>query len=264
MRSAGTFPILDHDDDPDDLIHVAQRAQERVDLPPRAVLTLLGEVSERYAEENGYELVDEVETIMRRHPIRVGVHGGVEVALVEIPLGGPAAVIMLEHLLMSGVREAVAVGSCGGLTHFEEGAFVLPTRALRAEGTSYHYLPAQEWVDTDPALRQACARAVEAAGLHHVEVATWTTDAFYRETRATLAARLEQGCQVVEMECASLAACAQYRGASFAQILYTADTLAEEDWDARRFGSDAREVGLTLALDAVTGVTSASGGPAQR
>ena len=54
------------------------------------------------------------------------------------------------------------------------------------------------------------------------------------------------------MECASLAACAQFRGASFSQILYTADTLAEEDWDARRFGTDAREVGLTLALDAVT------------
>ncbi|WP_040157627.1 nucleoside phosphorylase [Mobilicoccus massiliensis] len=251
MRDSGAFPILDHDADPHDLISAAQRAQERVSLPPRAVLTLLGDVASRYADEHGYEVVDEVETIIRRHPVRVGTHRGVEVAFVEIPLGGPAATILFEHVLMSGVRQAVAVGSCGGLVHFDEGAFVLPTRALRAEGTSYHYLPPADWVETDAALRSACAAAIDDAGLASVEVPTWTTDAFYRETRATLASRLEQGCQVVEMECASLAACAHFRGVSFAQILYTADTLAEENWDARRFGKDAREVALTLALDAV-------------
>lgn len=221
-------------------------------LPERAVLTLLGDVVPPYAAERGFEVVDEVETIIRRHPIMIGQHRGVDVALIEIPLGGPAATILFEHAIMSGVRSAVAVGSCGGLVHFDEGAFVLPTKALRAEGTSYHYLPAADWVDTDAGLRDACARAVADAGLHAVEVPTWTTDAFYRETRATLEARLAQGCQVVEMECASLAACAQFRGVSFAQILYTADTLAGEDWDARRFGKDAREVGLRLALDAAT------------
>jgi len=253
MRSVGSFPVLDHDDDPDDLISAAQRETSRVRLPERAVLTLLGDVATRYAEEHGYEVVDEVETIIRRHPVRVGTHRGVEVAFVEIPLGGPAATILFEHVLRGGVRSAVAVGSCGGLVHLEEGAFVLPTRALRAEGTSYHYLPPGEWVETSPRLRDACADAVEAAGLTHHEALTWTTDAFYRETRETLAARLAQGCEVVEMECASLAACAQFRCVEFAQILYTADTLAGEGWDARGFGRDAREVALTLALDAVVG-----------
>ena len=93
MRSVGSFPVLDHDDDPDDLISAAQRETSRVRLPERAVLTLLGDVATRYAEEHGYEVVDEVETIIRRHPVRVGTHRGVEVAFVEIPLGGPAATI---------------------------------------------------------------------------------------------------------------------------------------------------------------------------
>ena len=35
-----------------------------------------------------------------------------------------------------------------------------------------------------------------------------------------------EGCTTVEMECAALAACARKRGASFGQILYTADSLA--------------------------------------
>ena len=190
MRTCGAFPILDHDDDPDDLISAVQRRADRVTLPPRAVLTLLGDVATRYAEEHGYVVVDEVETIIRRHPVRVGVHRGVEVAFVEIPLGGPAATILFEHVLMGGVEQAVAVGSCGALVPAEEGAFLLPTRALRAEGTSYHYLPPADWVETDPTLRAACASAIEEAGLTWREAPTWTTDAFYRETRASLAARL--------------------------------------------------------------------------
>lgn len=251
MRTSDEFPILDHDDDPADLIGEAQRAQPAVELPERAVLTLLGDVAARYPLDHGYEQVDEVETIIRRHPVYVGEHEGEKVAFVEIPLGGPAATILFEHIIIGGVRQAVAVGSCGGLVHFDEGEFVLPSKALRAEGTSYHYLPPSEWVETDADLRRACAEVIEKAGLTAVEAPTWTTDAFFRETRTTLAARLEQGCKVVEMECASLAACARFRGARFAQILYTADTLAGEDWDARNFGMDAREVALRLALDAV-------------
>lgn len=250
-RSVGDVPILDHDDDPDDIISVFHRGQPRVDLPERAVLTLLGDVATTYAEANGYRVVDEVETIIRRHPVRVGVHRGVDVAFIEIPLGGPAATILLEHAMRGGVRQVIAVGCCGGLVPLEEGAFVLPTRALRAEGTSYHYLPAADWVDTDAGLRANCAAALQAAGLGYVEAPTWTTDALYRETPDTVAARVAQGCQVVDMECASLAACAQYRGARYAQILFTADSLADEEWDARSFGRDAREVALSLALDAV-------------
>lgn len=250
-RRAGDVPILDIDDDPDDVISVFHRQRPRVELPPLAVLTLLGDAATDYAETNGYAVVDEVETIIRRHPIRVGRHRGVDVAFVEIPLGGPASTIMLEHVIRGGVTEAIAVGCCGGLVPLEEGAVVVPTRALRAEGTSYHYLPADDWVETDRGLTQRCTRAVEAAGLPVREVSTWTTDALYRETPATVAARVAQGCSVVEMECASLAACASFRGAKFAQILFTADSLADEAWDARGFGRAAHEVALSLALDAV-------------
>ena len=48
--------------------------------------------------------------------------------------------------------------------------------------------------------------------------------------------RRAEGCTTVEMECAALAACARKRGASFGQILYAADSLAnvlehdERDW----------------------------------
>ena len=68
------------------------------------------------------------------------------------------------------------------------------------------------------------------------ECVTWTTDGFFRETQDMVRYRRAEGCTTVEMECAALAACARKRGASFGQILYTADSLAnvlkhnERDW----------------------------------
>ncbi len=246
------LPILEYDDDPFDPISHGIRSAATVQLPPRAVVTLLGSVTPRWAQEHGYRVAETVTMITRPFPIWVGQHRGVEVALAEIPVGAPAAVIVFEYLLSYGVRTAVATGSCGGLIHFEEGEFVLPARALRDEGTSYHYLPAARWVETDDEVRAACANAVEAAGLTHAECATWTTDAFLRETPAVIAARRDEGCVVVDMECAALAAAARFRGARFAQILYTADTLAGDEHDTRNWARSTRPTALRLALDAVT------------
>ncbi|MGB3954664.1 MAG: phosphorylase, partial [Brooklawnia sp.] len=123
-------------------------------------------------------------------------------------------------------------------------------RALRAEGTSHHYLPAAESVGTDPQVRAACIAAIEARGHPAVEVTTWTTDGFYRETPAMIDRRLGQGCSVVEMECAAWAAWAQYRGVRFGQILFTADSLAGGVYDPRDWGTGSHEVALRMAIDA--------------
>lgn len=254
MLHRAELPILDYDDDPFDPISHGMLAVSDLRLPQRAVLSILGRVTDRWAAEHGFEQVDTVSMITRDFPIWVGTHGAAparEVALVEIPVGAPAATIVFEHLLRFGVRTVVAVGSCGGLIHFDEGEFVLPARALRDEGTSYHYLPASRWVATNDDVRRACAAAIEAAGMTYAECATWTTDAFLRETPAVIAARREEGCQVVDMECSALAAVARFRGARFAQILFTADTLATDEHDQRSWGRAARSTALRLALDAV-------------
>lgn len=266
------LPILDYDDDPFDPISHGMLSVSDLRLPERAVVTLLGPLTDRWAAGRGFEQVDKVTMITRDFPIWVGRHGsdrgvnggvngegggeGFDVTLVEIPVGAPAATIVFEYLLLFGVRTVVAAGSCGGLIHFDEGEFVLPTRALRDEGTSYHYLPASRWVPTDDGVRAACAAAIDAAGMTYAECATWTTDAFLRETPAVIAARREEDCQVVEMECAALAAVARFRGARFAQILFTADTLATGEHDQRSWGKAARPAALRLALDAVTRVPS--------
>ena len=79
---------------------------------------------------------------------------------------------------------------------------------------------------------------------------TWSTDGFFRETKDMVKYRLEEGCSVVEMECAALAACARKRGAKFGQFLFTADSLANvHAYDARDFGMESHEKALLLGLD---------------
>lgn len=244
------LPLTEFDPDPVDVITSAVD-HSRVRLPERGVLTLLGDTSRAWAAEHGFRQVTVVETITMDFPVYVGEHGGVEVALLEVPLGAPAAVIVADHVFRHGVSCAVAVGSCGGLVHFEEGEFVVPTRALRDEGTSFHYQPPGRWIDLDADMVAACREAIEAGPHTAVQAPTWTTDAFFRETRGKVEARRTEGCLVVDMECAALAACARFRGTRYGQILFTADTLADEVHDVRDWGRASHRSALQLALDAV-------------
>jgi len=253
MLKNGEFPILDRDDDPTDLIGGWDRSAHAPDtLPSRLVIAFLGTTVDRFAEERGWDTAVTLESITRDYPYYVTEHQGEQVAVVIGPLGAPAAVQNLEFALNLGVRHVVAVGSCGALHSHEENALLVPTRALRDEGTSYHYLPAADWIELDPAAVSAVTGALDDAGRAYEKVTTWTTDGFYRETPAVIERRKEQGCDVVDMECSALAATCAFRGADYAQLLYTADSLADLDaHDPRGWGIASRAIALDLAMDAV-------------
>ena len=105
--------------------------------------------------------------------------------------------------------------------------------------------------EVNPAAMQAIEKALKEHGLAYREVVTWTTDGFFRETKDMVAYRKEEGCEVVEMECAGLAACASFRGAVWGCLLFTADTLADvEHYDERGWGEDSFACALELCLDA--------------
>lgn len=254
MLTPGIWPILDHDDDPADVVSPLLFPPPHVQLPRRAVLAILGDRVAEHARAEGLRQVDSVDMVTAKYPIHVAERDGEQVAIVEAPVGAPAAVMVAEYLSQRGVEIAVAVGSCGALRDFPEGSFLLPSRALRDEGTSYHYAPPGMWVETDAGVRAACQMAVAARGHKSVEVPVWTTDGFFRETRAMIDRRIGQGCAAVEMECAAWASWAKFRGVRFGQILFSADSLAGEAYDPRDFGVDSHEVALRMAIDAAFGV----------
>lgn len=147
-------------------------------------------------------------------------------------VGAPAAAAHFEALIAIGCTDFVCVGSSGGLVpELPPGTIVVPDAAIRDEGVSYHYSPASLMAHPTPRMQTVVHDAYAAAGNQVTTGIAWTTDAFYRETSAKVAKRVEQGAIAVDMEAASLAAIAQFRNVRIGHALYLADTLHSDRWD---------------------------------
>lgn len=245
------IPLLEFDTDKNAVI-MPDRRHIAAQLPPKAVLAILSDEIDLYAADHGGRVVAEFETATKVFPVYVVRHEGQEVCLAQAPTGAAAATQFLDWLIGHGAREIISAGSCGALEDIAENTFLVPYRALRDEGTSYHYAPPSRFIDIDSCARRAIEAALEKHGLPYREIVTWTTDGFYRETAAKVAYRKREGCITVEMECSALAACARLRGALWGELLFTADSLANvEQYDERNWGGDSFAYALRLCLDAV-------------
>ncbi len=177
---------------------------------------------------------------------------GAEIALMLPFVGGPLAIACIEEIFPRGGKYFVFAGVAGVLHHdIADGHLIVPTAAVRDEGLSYHYLPPADEVSLEPENVEACRRALDTLGLPWTEGKTWTTDAFYRETREKMKRRKEQGCVCVEMECASLAAVAKFRGVRFAQFFWAGDNLDAPEWDERSLSGRGATIGEKVFAAAV-------------
>ena len=248
------FPILEFDTDTNAII-MPNHEGHNVKLPKKAVLAFLGDEIEKYAAaNNGVKVMDFI-SITKLFPLLIVKYKGEDIAIIQAPVGASASVQFLDWLSAYGVEEVISAGSCGVLVPMDENVFLVPKRALRDEGASYHYAPPSRFIDVSDKARRAIEKTLDEHNLKYIEVTTWTTDGFYRETKDLVEYRVSEGCTVVEMECSALAACAEMRGITWGQILYTGDTLADaERYDARSFGNDSMEYALRLCMDAVLNI----------
>ena len=254
MIIKNTIPILEFDSDESAVI-VPTHEKLNLNLPKKAVFAFLGEHIDEYARTHNAVRVGEFTSETKDYPIYVVKHNGEDVCLCQAPVGSAAAVQILEWLIGYGVREIISGGCCGALTDFEENVFIIPYKALRDEGTSYHYMPPSRFVEINQRALCAIEKTVVQHTLEYREVITWTTDGFYRETKGKVEYRKREGCEVVEMECAALAACSSFRNVIWGSILFTADTLADvENYDERNWGNDSFAFALELCLDAVVNI----------
>lgn len=249
--SKNEIPILEFDAEQSAVIMPGHDSDYH--FPKKAAMLFMEHEADDFAAENKCEVIGGFKSITKEiyvYKIKVN---GTDIAFVQAPLGGPASVLVMEQLIAGGVEEIIAAGCCGALVEDTEGSFFVPTAALRQEGTSYHYLPPSREVELDTAPVKAICKTLEDAGLSCKTCKTWTTDAFYRETKEMVLYRKSEGYSVVEMECASLAACAKMRGVLFGQVLFTADSLANVDaHDMRNEGKDFFITAMEIAMKAVT------------
>lgn len=246
------IPLLEYDDSPLSVI-MPDHEKLPLRLPEKAVFAFLGSTVDRYATQTGAQRVAEFISITKKYPIYVIHYNGEDICLCQAPVGAAAAVQIMDWLIGYGVRIIISSGSCGTLTDLPENAFLLPTKALRDEGTSYHYLPPSRYVELNSTVLTSMRQTLERLGLPYTECTTWSTDGFFRETKEKIAYRKSEGCSVVEMECAALASCAQLRKVKFGHLLFTADSLANVDaYDERDWGKDSLEKALMLSLELVS------------
>ena len=245
------IPILEYDDNPSAVL-MPDHEELNLKLPEKAVFAFLYDAVDLYAKEHDGKVVSEFVSATKTYPNYVVEYNGEEICMVQAPVGAAAAVQILDWLIGYGVRKVISAGSCGTLIDIEENAFLVPVKALRDEGTSYHYLPPSRFVEMNTVAIRAIEQALLVHGLKYRKITTWSTDGFYRETPEKVNYRISEGCAVVEMECAALAACASLRSIIWGELLYTADSLANlEAHDSRDWGEESREFALLLCLEAI-------------
>lgn len=233
---------------------ITPRAPHGQGLPPAAVLCFFPEVLARLAESGRGLPVSRFSRQSGGGPIlQVETPQG-PVAVLHPGVGAPLAALHLEVLIAGGVRAVVACGGAGAVRPgLVLGHVVVPTGAIRDEGTSFHYLPPARQVDTDPVVAAHLVRVLQHHGIPYTSGLTWTTDAPYRETPDRIRRRREEGCVTVEMETAALAAVCSFREVAFGQFLYAADDVSGQEWDHRRWtGAQVREHLVELSIEAVS------------
>ena len=245
------LPLHEFDPSTDAVINPSIH-RPRLGFPQRAVMCWFGDVVRQRTA--GIEPVHNVPFEHGDHPICVIDHEGEQVALMSPGVGAPAAVTSLEVVMALGATQIIGCGGAGIVRPgFDVGHVIVPTGAIRDEGTSYHYAPADAEVTPHPRALAAIDDVLTEAGVPHDRGLTWTTDAFFRETVGKVTRRREQGCITVEMEASAMFAAAAFRGVVYGQLLYAGDDVSAAEWDHRHWAkqNSARDRLLDLALDAV-------------
>lgn len=229
--------LIDSYDESEEIVKAEILTEGQKQLPKTAIVCFKKELMEIVKNNEKFEEYSEISVCGDEIKIYKTQIGEKSVILYRTLVGGPATTSMMEELHARGVDNFIFFGSCGELTSdMKKGAFIIPTEAYRDEGTSYHYMPVSDFVKVKTATQ--LEKIFKKKNINYELVKTWTTDALYKETKNKTKKRIESGCKVVEMECASIMAVANSRNINAYQFLYSDDTLVGENWDMKTLIED--------------------------
>lgn len=170
-----------------------------------------------------------------------GTVAGERVLVTSTGIGGPSAAIAMEELASIGVDTFIRVGTCGGMQLAVQGGdLIVPTAAIRMDGTSREYLPVEFPAVADFSLTRALADAAEKSGLRSHLGVVQSKDSFYGQHEpqrmpvgqrllADWQAWIKGGALASEMECAALftvAACLGVRAGAVLTCVWNQERQA--------------------------------------
>lgn len=145
-------------------------------------------------------------------------------------VGAPMAALTLEKIIALGSRRIISYGWCGSLsTNLQVADLLVPTWALRGEGTSVYY-PQPSPPESAPLLRDFLIAALQDTGFRPATGPVWTTDAPFRESRQQIADCQRRGILGVDMEFSALCTVAAFRQVDYAAVMIISDELGNRQW----------------------------------
>jgi uridine phosphorylase len=173
------------------------------------------------------------------------VHEDLSYGIIGRVVGAPFAVLVAEELFASGCQLLISITSAGQILPLGPPPYViLIEKALRDEGTSYHYVPPAPYSHLHPALREMICTHWDQGRLPLHVGASWTTDAPFRETEAMIARCRADSVLAVEMEAAALYALAQARQYQVVCFAHVTNQMGQSEGDFEKGEASGSETAL--------------------
>lgn len=194
---------------------------------------------------------------------------GERVLVTSTGIGGPSAAIAMEELKVLGTDTFIRVGTCGGMDiDVLGGDIMIPTGAIRMEGTTREYLPVEFPAVPDFGVCSALVEAARKSGKRFHTGVVQSKDSFYGQHepgRMPVGPELEYkwqawkkgGALASEMECAAIfcvAACLKVRAGAVLACVWNQERAA-----AGLANPDALDTGFAIetAVEALKSIIKA-------
>lgn len=234
--------LLEEFDNNKDAVINPKNVHERIEgMPEIAIACFSHKLFERIVAGGKCIKIAELHNTGERKSVYEIEYNGNKFALFKIGVGAPMAVGDIEDMHALGVQKFIIFGNCGVLDNsIEDCMVIIPNRALRDEGTSFHYTAPSRDIKLNKNYVSEFKDILNKFGFDYTEGTTWTTDAFYRETREKVNKRREEGAITVEMEASALQAVCDFRECELFIFFYAGDNLAGEEWNERSLSGDIK------------------------
>jgi uridine phosphorylase len=174
-------------------------------------------------------------------------HDDSKVGVIGCAVGASFAVLVAEELFASGCELLISMTSAGQITPLGSPPyFILIERAVRDEGTSYHYQPPATYSLIQPGLLAMLDAVFDDMEIAVYRGATWTTDAPFRETASAITAYQQMGIYAVEMEAAALYAFATATQRDVVCFAHVTNQMAQIEGDFEKGVANGSQDALAI------------------
>lgn len=232
MLNKELYPILEFDDAKEAIINPELLQKEYGVLPyNKLIITFFKDALNKLLEEG---LITPYLTVKGENELVLYKFVDSEVLVMHGMIGCPATAGFLDELTGIGITKVMFCGGGGVLDKaIEVGKLMIVEGAIRDEGFSYHYVKPSRIIYSQADVQDKMINYFEENQIPYFKGLTWTTDAFFRETKEKIQRRKDEGAKIVEMEQSGCIAVAQFRNVKYGAIIYAGDDVSQSEWDRR-------------------------------